>query len=163
MMANKDTLILEEGYQPPAVSSQSSLESLHAHSTRGSSMSLKSTNNFNDRTRNQQQPQTSSILQSAPPSTNSSVISPATTHPNTMMGVPSSLVLPPNQILPLISSAHITGSSSSNVPEFLYQLTKMLNDNNKDVIEWTNGESGICFMNKIQTHRPNLDQFYRND
>lgn len=25
------------------------------------------------------------------------------------------------------------------VPEFLYQLTKMLTDNNKEVIEWSNG------------------------
>lgn len=29
--------------------------------------------------------------------------------------------------------------SSSNVPEFLYQLTKMLTENNKSIIEWTEG------------------------
>ena len=29
---------------------------------------------------------------------------------------------------------------TNTVPEFLYQLTKMLTDNNRDVIEWSNGE-----------------------
>ena len=29
---------------------------------------------------------------------------------------------------------------STTVPEFLYQLTKMLTDNNKEVIEWANGK-----------------------
>ena len=31
-------------------------------------------------------------------------------------------------------------SSPNTVPEFLYQLTKMLTDNNRDIIEWSNGE-----------------------
>ena len=30
---------------------------------------------------------------------------------------------------------------TTTVPEFLYQLTKMLTDDNKDVIEWANGTS----------------------
>jgi hypothetical protein len=30
--------------------------------------------------------------------------------------------------------------NSSTVPEFLYQLTKMLTDNNRDIIEWSNGK-----------------------
>ena len=30
-------------------------------------------------------------------------------------------------------------ASTNTVPEFLYQLTKMLTDNNRDVIEWSNG------------------------
>jgi hypothetical protein len=58
--------------------------------------------------------------------------------------VPStaSLVARPNQ-------QHITATtqvvvpampSSNSVPEFLYQLTKMLNDNNRDTIEWSNGK-----------------------
>ena len=31
--------------------------------------------------------------------------------------------------------------STNTVPEFLYQLTKMLTDNNRDIIEWSNGTS----------------------
>lgn len=30
--------------------------------------------------------------------------------------------------------------STNTVPEFLYQLTRMLTDNNRDVIEWSNGK-----------------------
>lgn len=30
--------------------------------------------------------------------------------------------------------------TSNTVPEFLYQLTKMLTDNNRDIIEWSNGK-----------------------
>lgn len=29
--------------------------------------------------------------------------------------------------------------NTNTVPEFLYQLTKMLTDNNRDIIEWSNG------------------------
>lgn len=32
------------------------------------------------------------------------------------------------------------GPNTNTVPEFLYQLTKMLTDNNRDIIEWSNGE-----------------------
>lgn len=31
------------------------------------------------------------------------------------------------------------GSAANSVPEFLYQLTKMLTDDNREVIEWSNG------------------------
>ncbi len=31
-------------------------------------------------------------------------------------------------------------TTTNTVPEFLYQLTKMLTDNNRDIIEWSNGE-----------------------
>ena len=30
--------------------------------------------------------------------------------------------------------------TTNTVPEFLYQLTKMLTDNNRDIIEWSKGE-----------------------
>lgn len=33
-----------------------------------------------------------------------------------------------------------TMPTTNTVPEFLYQLTKMLTDNNRDIIEWSNGE-----------------------
>ena len=39
-------------------------------------------------------------------------------------------------VLPTSSSV---AAASSNVPEFLYQLTKMLAQDNREVIEWSNG------------------------
>ena len=43
--------------------------------------------------------------------------------------------------LPIVRN-QITNNApiSTTVPEFLYQLTKMLTDNNKEVIEWANGK-----------------------
>jgi hypothetical protein len=35
---------------------------------------------------------------------------------------------------------------TNTVPEFLYQLTRMLTDNNRDVIEWSNGK--LAYINK---------------
>ena len=32
-------------------------------------------------------------------------------------------------------------NNTNTVAEFLYQLTKMLTDDNREVIEWSNGES----------------------
>ena len=40
------------------------------------------------------------------------------------------------------STSHASTSplpNTNTVPEFLYQLTKMLTDNNRDIIEWSNG------------------------
>ena len=57
----------------------------------------------------------------------------------------SSMVLPNNHLgVPMLpSGAPLTmpGTAGSNsIPEFLYQLTKMLTDNNRHIIEWTNGK-----------------------
>lgn len=42
--------------------------------------------------------------------------------------------------IPVINPGNGTNQSlNTSVPEFLYQLTKMLTDNNSDVIEWKNG------------------------
>lgn len=60
--------------------------------------------------------------------------------------------LPPSSIslVPRASQLHLTPSTgvvvpsalptTNTVPEFLYQLTKMLSDHNRDVIEWSNGK-----------------------
>jgi HSF-type DNA-binding len=41
------------------------------------------------------------------------------------------------------SSSHSPGGvASSSVPEFLYQLSRMLTDNNREIIEWANGTYG---------------------
>jgi hypothetical protein len=50
--------------------------------------------------------------------------------------------------------------SNNSVPEFLYQLTKMLTDDHRDIIEWSNG--------KIEVHSPTklekevLNQYFRH-
>jgi len=49
--------------------------------------------------------------------------------------------------LPIVRNKIVNSAPiSTTVPEFLYQLTKMLTDNNKEVIEWANG--------KIDVHNP---------
>jgi hypothetical protein len=37
------------------------------------------------------------------------------------------------------SDQRSTITSSGSIPDFLFQLTKMLTDNNRDIIEWSNG------------------------
>jgi hypothetical protein len=37
------------------------------------------------------------------------------------------------------SAVSVTQALSGTVPEFLYQLFKMLTDNNREVIEWADG------------------------
>lgn len=54
----------------------------------------------------------------------------------------SSSNLPGSASLQISSFAGVLVASTPNtntVPEFLYQLTKMLTDNNRDIIEWSNG------------------------
>jgi hypothetical protein len=56
---------------------------------------------------------------------------------------PSSISLLGANAMPLSSPAGIVLPSvptTNTVPEFLYQLTKMLTDNNRDIIEWSNGK-----------------------
>lgn len=46
----------------------------------------------------------------------------------------------------LSSSGVIVSGAASHcsIPEFLYQLTKMLTDDNRGIIEWSNGKSEQC-------------------
>lgn len=41
--------------------------------------------------------------------------------------------------------ATASGSQTNTVPEFLYQLTKLLTDDNRDAIEWSHGKLS-CFV-----------------
>lgn len=68
-----------------------------------------------------------------------------------------------NGILPVIPYPEETESpivGNTNVPEFLYQLIKMLTDNHREVIEWSNG--------KIEVHNPHklesdvLNKYFRH-
>ena len=60
---------------------------------------------------------------------------------------PTTLILAPvhasnPQLNDPYSTSHPSTSplpNTNTVPEFLYQLTKMLTDNNRDIIEWSNG------------------------
>lgn len=72
----------------------------------------------------------------------------------------------PNVISPpVMSSASVTEietsiAANNSVPEFLYQLTKMLTDDHRDIIEWSNG--------KIEVHNPHklesdiLNKYFRH-
>jgi HSF-type DNA-binding len=71
-------------------------------------------------------------------------------HPNGNLGVPdptsSNLHFRPVQSRRVSAPAAMASTVAVNtsVPEFLYQLTKMLTDENKDVIEWVSGKCA-CF------------------
>ncbi len=50
--------------------------------------------------------------------------------------------------------------SNNSVPEFLYQLTKMLTDEHRDIIEWSNGK--IEVHNPIKLEKEVLNQYFRH-
>lgn len=50
--------------------------------------------------------------------------------------------------------------STNTVPEFLYQLSKMLTDNNRDTIEWSNGKIEVHNPHKLQTNV--LNRYFRH-
>ena len=61
-------------------------------------------------------------------------------------------------------------SGSNSIPEFLYQLTKMLTDDNRDIIEWTHGacsnvdcphsETQPCVTSPTHRHLTIISLFY---
>ena len=62
-----------------------------------------------------------------------------------LSSAPSAITLTGSGAMQISPSTGVLLSSAPNsntVPEFLYQLTKMLTDNNRDIIEWSNGKSG---------------------
>ena len=60
---------------------------------------------------------------------------------------PSISLMPRPAQVPISPSKGVGVSPNVSVPEFLYQLTKMLTDNNRDVIEWSDGKFDLlsCF------------------
>lgn len=65
--------------------------------------------------------------------------------------------------LQISSSTGVLVASTPNtntVPEFLYQLTKMLTDNNRDIIEWSNGKIEVHSPHKLETHV--LNRYFRH-
>jgi len=75
----------------------------------------------------------------------------------------SSSNLPGSASLQISSFAGVLVASTPNtntVPEFLYQLTKMLTDNNRDIIEWSNGKIEVHSPHKLETHV--LNRYFRH-
>eukprot|EP00594_Rhizosolenia_setigera_P002218 CAMPEP_0178952608 /NCGR_PEP_ID=MMETSP0789-20121207/7938_1 /TAXON_ID=3005 /ORGANISM="Rhizosolenia setigera, Strain CCMP 1694" /LENGTH=417 /DNA_ID=CAMNT_0020633735 /DNA_START=408 /DNA_END=1661 /DNA_ORIENTATION=- len=63
--------------------------------------------------------------------------------------------------IPVINPGNGTNQSlNTSVPEFLYQLTKMLTDNNSDVIEWKNGK--ITVHNPVKLGSDVLNKYFRH-
>jgi len=77
-------------------------------------------------------------------------------HPNTHLASPMKLFYGPNDVVtvpnPLknlfITEHHTHEASTLNttVPEFMFQLTKLLSDNNKEFIEWVDGKRFLIFL-----------------
>jgi hypothetical protein len=66
------------------------------------------------------------------------VFPPASKHTIPSMMLPSNHLGVP--VLPSGTPLTMPGTAGNNsIPEFLYQLTKMLTDNNRHIIEWSNG------------------------
>jgi hypothetical protein len=80
----------------------------------------------------------------------------ASSHDNHLPLVARDLLLPTNNNIPStsttttttettatgyasLSSAAAAANNNNTVAEFLYQLSKMLSDDNRDIIEWSNG------------------------
>jgi hypothetical protein len=88
---------------------------------------------------------------------------------NTTMHTPVNTSYQPSQVfvskspMPILPSTELSAPSATNtstVPEFLYQLTKMLTGGHDDIIEWSNG--------RIEVHNPHklesvvLQKYFRH-
>lgn len=84
--------------------------------------------------------------------------------PGTMSSYPtsSSYVVPKNSypILPSAGLAVPAAPTNNTVPEFLYQLTKMLTGGHSDIIEWSNGRIEVHNPHKLQNEV--LQKYFRH-
>ena len=88
----------------------------------------------------QHQQHHSQELQQHPLAVTSSIASVIPVQSSGIIATGSMQIIPPSTGGVVMASA-VTNSNTANantVPEFLYQLTKMLTDNNRDIIEWSN-------------------------
>ena len=88
----------------------------------------------------------------------SSTVSAGTLEPASSAPATSTVQSSTSTSIQITSSTGVLVASTPNtntVPEFLYQLTKMLTDNNRDIIEWSNGKS-----NPVYTKRCNHSGVY---
>ena len=75
-------------------------------------------------------------LATVSPTVQSNVIHQSNTYPSSLSSYVT--MLEPYQHGTMITAA---GAVSNSIPEFLYQLSKMLTDDNREIIEWTNGKN----------------------
>jgi hypothetical protein len=132
------------GDGPTAVSSTSSLDSWFTQMAGGDNGTVSSepTQNATEQVKASHETHTNPQVEST------TIISPAI---NQLLQAPLTgalphMMLPPNQMpmYPTSRSAAValagTGTAGGNsIPEFLYQLTKMLTDDNREIIEWSKG------------------------
>ena len=119
----------------------------------------------------QQQITENSCVVPIAPTSHGSVISPSykTNSAAGELGIPA-LVLPPPE--PPVKEAQPIGAAGtvvlsglvagSQAPEFLYQLTKMLTDDNRETIEWCHGKfttSMTASCDPANTHQSNLHRY----
>lgn len=73
----------------------------------------------------------------------------------------TSLSAPPTMHITSSTGVLVASTPNTNtVPEFLYQLTKMLTDNNRDIIEWSNGKIEVHSPHKLESHV--LNRYFRH-
>jgi hypothetical protein len=135
------------GEGPTAVSSTSSLDSWFTQMAGGDSGTVSSEPTHNQNATGQNM-KPSYDSHTNPQAESTTVISPAINqlHQAPLVGALPHMMLPPNQMpmYPTSRSAAValagTGTAGGNsIPEFLYQLTKMLTDDNREIIEWSKG------------------------
>lgn len=107
-----------------------------------------------------------SITMSEPQTNQDNSITPQSSSPNLTSTIPStfpSTLIVSKTPLPILPSAGLAVSAApanNTVPEFLYQLTKMLTGGHNDIIEWSNG--------RIEVHNPHklestvLQKYFRH-
>lgn len=129
-MMPKDEITAQEPDKPVTVSSASSLDSCMLGMPSIESIDAASA-----------LPTLPSILDDSEVATSQSVVSPAVDQTLPAGAVLPSLMLPTAQPTSGLTNNLLLpgGPSGHSVPEFLYQLTKMLTDDNKEIIEWSNG------------------------
>lgn len=159
-MTPSDNMEPKTERMPPSVSSASSLDSLQITVGREPSGAIASASGSvgeHDTRQNAsvtffaslRGDQAARAPSSVPTQSQQGVISPAVT-----AAIPSSV--PPLSFSPMMLQSNHLGvpmlpsgtpltmpgtAGNNSIPEFLYQLTKMLTDNNRHIIEWTNGTS----------------------
>lgn len=148
---------------PVQVSSSSSLDSflidLPAASVSDVLALHMNTNGFeNDDMTDESHKVDTSELFRAPVEVTSAALAPALYEPPLGRGGLHAAMLPQSHgTMVSVAAASVVTNS---VPEFLYQLTKMLTDNNKDVIEWSNGRIEVHSPQKLESHV--LKKYFRH-
>jgi len=152
-MTPSDSIEIKQGSLPASVSSASSLDSMHQASRQELYISsdIPSMGSDTRQIENASDPRGDNhgaeSQNASRPQQYQGVISPpasAAMPSTTSLSLPT-MMLPSNHlgvpVLPSGTPLSMPGTAGNNsIPEFLYQLTKMLTDNNRHIIEWTNGE-----------------------